>query len=119
MLCDTEVDEYVRSSIFGAVAFLTWEGRIDASVTRAFLERLDDQRLIPDEDWNWFAWSAAVELLGWDAMSPRVEQAYRDDRIARDISALADYRRGRATSWISWWNWSDTASAPVRRIQTR
>ena len=96
LLCEPALDEFLRSSIFGAVAFLTWAGRIDESVTRAFLERFDQQRPIPDEDWTWFSWSEAVERLGWEDMAPRVEQAYRDGRIPEGISSLKHFRSGLA-----------------------
>ena len=96
LLCEPALDEFLRSSIFGAVAFLTWAGRIDESVTRAFLERFDQQRPIPDEDWTWFSWSEAVERLGWEDMAPRVEQAYRDGPIPEGISSLKHFRSGLA-----------------------
>ena len=89
-------DPYMRDSLFGAVAFLTWAGRIDADATRGFIERYDDERLVPDDDFAWFAWSHVIELLGLSDLTPRVERAYADGRIPREISDLRRFRAGMA-----------------------
>ena len=65
----------------GAIAILTWDGRIDAAQTRAFLERFDEERVIEAGDNGWHAWSNIVEQLAWTDFVPRVEQAYADGRI--------------------------------------
>jgi hypothetical protein len=93
---DPERNEYLRSSVMKAIAILTWNGRIDAAVTRDFLERFDNDRVIEAGDHGWFAWSYLVEQLGWTDFVPRVEQAYADGRIWDGMSNLKNFRLGVA-----------------------
>jgi hypothetical protein len=94
---DAAVDLFVRQSLLGAIAFLTWDGRIDAALTHAFFERFYDERLGDSEDdadgVAWDAWQNAVAMLGWRDLSPRVEAAFRDGRIYKGISTIKDYQR--------------------------
>jgi len=93
---DPARDEYLRGSVMGAIAFLTWDGRIDAAQTRGFLERFDDDRVIEAGDNGWFAWSYIVEQLGWTDLVPRVERAYADGRIWEGMSSVKNFREGLA-----------------------
>jgi hypothetical protein len=93
---DPERDEFLRGSVMAAIAILTWNGRIDAAVTRDFLKRFDDDRVIEAGDNGWFAWSYIVEQLGWTDFVPRVEQAYADGRIWAGLSTIETFRRGLA-----------------------
>jgi hypothetical protein len=94
---DRTTDLFVRQSLLGAIAFLTWDGRIDKAATRTFLERFHDERLGDSEDdadgVAWDAWQNAIALLGWRDLSPRVEAAFRDGRIYKGISTIEDYQR--------------------------
>lgn len=97
---DATVDLFVRQSLLGAIAFLTWDGRIDAALTRAFFERFDDERLGDSEDDEegvvWDAWQNAIAMLGWRDLSPRVEAAFRDGRIYTSLANIKDYQRDLA-----------------------
>ncbi len=93
---EPERNEFLRDSVMGAIAFLTWDGRIDAAETRRFLERFDDDRAMPAGDNGWFGWSLMVEQLGWADMAPRVEQAYADGRIGDWMSSVENFREGLA-----------------------
>jgi hypothetical protein len=93
-IADRTLDPFVRMALFGSLAFLTWDGRIDAEETRRFLVRFDDDRLGDDDDGDglvWDAWQNAIAILGWRDLTPRVEAAYADERIWSDISTLEDY----------------------------
>ena len=59
LLWDEAVVEFVRPAAFGAVAYLTWLGRIPAETTRAFLDRFDTEFQMRDAN------------LGWDGGKPR------------------------------------------------
>lgn len=96
LLRDPTVDEYTRDSLFRALAFLTWEGRIDRAKAHAFVAQFGKDRPIPDEDFAWFSWSRVIELLGWSDLAPDVEKAYADGRIAPAYSDLKDFREGLA-----------------------
>lgn len=65
LIRDPELDEYTRDSLFRALAFLTWEGRIDRAATHTFIAQFARDRPVPDGDFGWFAWSTVVELLGF------------------------------------------------------
>ena len=101
LLCEPGLDPFVRSSVFGAVAFLTWAGKIDASATRAFLRRFNQLRDLPDDIAPWFAWSEVIELLGWDDMAPLVEQAYRDGRIGEEWGSIEEFHDAVAKSKLA------------------
>lgn len=75
------IDQFVRNSILRAVAFLTWEGRIELPRTQAFLERFDEERTAEPEDFAWDGWQEAVALLGLRTLAPRVSAAFRDGRM--------------------------------------
>ncbi len=98
LLYEPSIDEFMRDSVFGAVAFLTWAGRIDAAVTRDFLLRFDVDRPIPAGDFAWFSWASAIELLGWSDLAEHAETAYRDGRIDDSIGTINHFRDGLAVA---------------------
>jgi hypothetical protein len=96
LLCDAHASEYVRMSLFGTVAYLTWLGRIPPETTRAFLHRFDTDRPIPAGDIGWNGWETSIELLGWQEFAPLVEAAYADGRLDTGVSELRLFRQGLA-----------------------
>ena len=83
LIADANVDHFIRDAAFMALAFLTFEGRIDRNVFEAFLLRFDEERLAAaDDDVMWHAWMTAVAVLGVIALEPRVRAAFADGRIA-------------------------------------
>ena len=96
LLSDVRVDDHVRLVIFGTVAFLTWNGRIPVETTRAFVNHFDASKLIPEGDVGWNGWEMAIELLGWEEFTPRVEAAYADGRLETGMSELRFFRKGVA-----------------------
>jgi hypothetical protein len=93
-IADETIYAFTRSSLIGALTFLTWDGRIDAAETRRFLERFDDDRLgdLNDEAGaTWDAWQTAIALLGWGDLTPRVEAAFKDERILPEITSFDYY----------------------------
>ncbi len=98
LLCDAAASELVRKSLFDAVAYLTWLGRIPAETTRALLHRFDAERVIPAGDIGWNGWETAIELLGWSDFAPLVEAAYADGRLDTGVSELRLFRQGLAAA---------------------
>lgn len=78
---DPGIDEYARYSLLGAIAFLTWEGRIERERTVRLLERFDDERLAEDLSPVWDSWQDCIALLGLRSLAPRVEHAWEDGRM--------------------------------------
>jgi hypothetical protein len=98
LLCDTATDEFVRMSVFGVVAYLTWEGRIPHETTRTFLYHFDSSLPIPGGDIGWNGWETCIELLGWQEFAPLVAAAYADGRLDTGIGELRLFERGLAAA---------------------
>jgi hypothetical protein len=92
LIADDKADEWVRKAAFGALAFLTFEGRVERDSVRAFLEQFDRERLAPPEHAAWRGWLEAVALLGFDELSPHVKAAFADGRIASWDVSEENYR---------------------------
>lgn len=80
-ISDRQINEHIRSSLIGAAAFLTWEGRVDRGMTERFLQRFYDDRLADDGDAAWDSWQEAIALLGLRSFVPLVERARADDLL--------------------------------------
>jgi hypothetical protein len=98
LLGDVRIYDMVRWVAFGAVARLTWAGRIPVETTRAFVDHFETSRLIPESDYGWNGWESAIELLGWEEFAPRVEAAYADGRLDNGVSELGYFREGLAAA---------------------
>jgi hypothetical protein len=82
---DRDADEFVRWNLFGALSFLTFEGRIARDETRAFLIRFDDERLARAGETAWNGWAETIALLGFEDLVPRVEAAWGEARLLDDV----------------------------------
>jgi len=78
-----------RAELAAAIAFLTWEGRIDAARTRGFLDRFAGDRVIDAGGNGWLAWPPIVEQLGRAAVSHQTYSAAASSAasIARERSS--------------------------------
>lgn len=85
-LLDRNVDEYLRWSLFGALSFLTFAGRIERERSEALLRLFDDERAARAGDAAWTGWEETIALLGLRALRPRVEAARADARLLDDVS---------------------------------
>jgi hypothetical protein len=81
---DAAVDGAVRHAVLGAIAFLTWEGRIGHEQTIRFLDRFDRDRCGGEAPAAWQGWQTAVALLGLRGLAPQVAAAHRDGRLAEE-----------------------------------
>jgi hypothetical protein len=84
-ITDQRRDDLVRDSLLRAVAFITWEGRIERARTITFLERFDRDRVALDGEVTWDAWAMTIALLGLRDMVPLVETAERRGVFDEDI----------------------------------
>ena len=90
-IADSHIDEFARDALFGAAAFLAWNGQIDRDHLQQFLSRFYEERLAEDGDYAWSGWQETIALLGLRALQPIVHQAFRDGRIAADILSAEDF----------------------------
>lgn len=81
VIADRSIEQYVRSSLFGAATYLTWEGRIDRDRMRIFLQRFYDERLAGDGEFAWVGWFEAIALLGLRDLAPLFHRAWNEGRI--------------------------------------
>lgn len=82
---DQSVDSQVRAGTLGALAFLTWEGRIGREQTIHFLDRFDRERSGGTSGAAWSGWRRAIALLGLRGLAPQVEAAHHDGRLDDDL----------------------------------
>lgn len=85
-IADRDVDEFVRWSLFGALAVLTADGRIDRARTSDLLARFERERPARAGDAAWTGWEQAVALLGLADLAPAVQSARDDARLLDDVS---------------------------------
>ena len=91
-IADRGVDELFRWSLFGAYAFLVFDGRIGRERARAFLVRFDDERLARAGEAAWAGWEEAIALLGFGELCARRDAAVADARLLADEEAHAGFR---------------------------
>jgi Protein of unknown function (DUF1186)/SEC-C motif len=89
LITDINADEYVRNAAFGALAFLTFDGRIARDEAVDFLRRFGEEDRSQAGNLVWDGWMEAVGLLGLDELTPLVHAAFEDGRIP---SILSDER---------------------------
>lgn len=93
LIADQAVEQFVRSSLFGAATFLAWDGRIEPGRMRAFLERFYAERLADDRNYAWYGWLQAVALLGLRDLAPLVHRAWDEGRIHPQWLHRADFEK--------------------------
>jgi hypothetical protein len=96
LIADQAVEEFARSSLFGAATFLTWEGRIERDHMRVFLEKFYAERLAADRNYAWQGWLMAVALLGLRDLAPLVHRAWDEGRIHPQWQDRADFEKDLA-----------------------
>ncbi|MDG4883270.1 DUF1186 domain-containing protein [Mesorhizobium sp. WSM4884] len=91
IIADRSVDEFIRDAVFGAVTFLTWEGRIERDRTRHFVERFYQERLADDWDYAWVGWLQAISMLALRDLVPLAYSAWDEGRIPEDVLERSDF----------------------------
>ncbi len=71
-----EADEYVRTGALEVLAYLAATGRVSREEAEAYLLRLYATLRPQHESFVWYGWTLAVALLGLEAMSGVVRQAF-------------------------------------------
>ena len=88
-----EADEYVRTAALAALAYLTATGRIARDETQAYLLRLHDTLQPQQESFVWSGWVLAIGLLGLEALSGVVRQAFGRGLIDPMVMDYDHFRR--------------------------
>ena len=88
-----EVDEFVRAGALEVLAYLTATGRIPREETEAYLFGLYDTLQPQQESFVWSGWVLAIGLLGLEALSDVVRQAFGRGLIEPMVMDYDDFRR--------------------------
>src|SRR5829696_5637085 len=86
-----EADEWVRAGALEVLAYLTATGRIPRDESEAYLLRLYDTLQLAHESFVWTGWVLAVALLGLEALSDVVRQAFRRGLIDPMVMSYDDF----------------------------
>src|SRR3954453_9203564 len=89
----TEADEFVRAGALQVLAYLTATGRISREETEAYLLGLYDTLQPQQESFVWSGWVLAIGLLGLEALSGVVRQAFGRGLIDPMVMGYDDFRR--------------------------
>jgi hypothetical protein len=84
-IADASADGFVRDALFGAAAFLTWEGRIGRDAMRGFLEDFHRQRPAGAGDQAWYGWQETIALLGLRDLAPLVRDAWAEGLVPGEL----------------------------------
>jgi hypothetical protein len=76
-----ELNPFIRWNSFEALAFLTFDKRIDPGETGAFLHRFYTARPLEPGDPAWYGWMVATGLLGLTGLEQQVRAAFADELI--------------------------------------
>jgi hypothetical protein len=94
LITDTAVDMFVRAAGLRAMGTLCFDRRIDRQNFAAFLRRIDEERLVPeDDDVVWEAWMNVIGVLGMTELAPLVRAAFTDERIPPFLTGENDFNR--------------------------
>jgi uncharacterized protein len=85
LLGNPEIDEFIRWNVFGALTFLTFDGRVERQVTHDFVVRFDEERLARAGDAAWNGWAEAIALLGFEDLTDRYSAALGEARLLDDV----------------------------------
>jgi uncharacterized protein len=88
-----EADEFVRAGALEVLAFLTATGQIPRDETEAYLLRLYDTLQPQHQSFVWSGWVLAIALLGLEALSGVVRQAFGRGLIEPMVMGYDDFRR--------------------------
>ena len=88
-----EADAFVRADALQVLAYLTATGRISREETEAYLLRLYNTMQPQQESFVWSGWVLAIGLLGLEALSGVVRQAFGRGLIEPMVMGYDDFRR--------------------------
>jgi uncharacterized protein len=88
-----EADEFIRAEALEALAYLTASSCIPREETEAYLLRLYDTLQPQQESFVWSGWVLAIALLGLEALSSVVRQAFGRGLIEPMVMGYDDFRR--------------------------
>src|SRR3954470_2654059 len=87
-----QADEYARAGALAVLAYLAATGRVAREEAEAYLLRLHDALRPRHESFVWSGWVLAVGLLGLEALSDVVQQAFERGLIDPTVMGYEHFR---------------------------
>ena len=85
LIVDPALDEFLRSELLAAAAFLAWAGRIERDRFAAFLAHFYAERLAEEGEYVWVEWAEAIARLNLRELVPLVERARAEGLLSEDL----------------------------------
>ena len=86
-------NEFARSSAFRTLAYLAATNRLSGFDMRDYLSRFPTDLQPEEGNYVWVGWLDAIAYMGYDELTPLVEEAFSRELIDEMAMDLADYRR--------------------------
>jgi hypothetical protein len=93
---DPAADQYVRATMFDALAILAVRGALSRDALGQFLESAFDRLQPRAESFVWIGWLEAIEALGLEKLKPSVERAFDEGWADESVMGFEDFERGLA-----------------------
>lgn len=90
-LLDPALNEFARSNLLLAMAYLAWAGHIERDEAHAVLLGLDRDRVVGSSDHSWYGWEEAIALLGFQDLANRVAAARAEGRLLEGLSSPEEF----------------------------
>lgn len=88
---DPDADEFIRSSMFEALAMLVHSGQCSTDAAASFFRECYSELQPQSANFVWFGWQFAIGLLGMDELTPLVKEAYERALIDASWSRFEHY----------------------------
>jgi uncharacterized protein len=83
-IANAEAPENARWSMFNALIWLAWDGRIARDRVVAFLKKFESEPLANDDDFSWLGWQDAVAALGVTELQEALRRAWKKKEALRE-----------------------------------
>jgi uncharacterized protein len=84
LLANPEIHGDAKSDLFLFAAWLVWQGHAPRDELVEFLSRFDRDESTDPDDFAWFGWQSAIELLGLTEFEDRVRAGWKAGRMRHD-----------------------------------
>jgi hypothetical protein len=88
---NADADEFIRSGLFEALAFLVGEGKADLEAFKKYLLRSYADLRPQRENYVWVGWQSAISLLGLREFKELVRKAFVSGKIHRGFMSFRDF----------------------------
>jgi len=110
---NADADEYVRSGLFEALAFLVKEGKVDLEDFKKYLLRSYADLQPQGESHVWVGWQSAISLLGLTEFSDLVRKAFASGMVHPGFMRFRHFQEDVRAAVRNPESYKDTACVPL------